>query len=106
MRSGDKKYIGSTMRWGLFALTGVMLGATALICALVPNDEILKYKSGEFFIYYPRDEYGWISKLILGAAAVICLFSVVWEFVTGQHFADKILRCLLTLFLGFTVFVS
>lgn len=106
MSNGEKIYLGRAIRWGLIAIIGVMFGATALICKLVPNNEILKYKDGEFFIYYPRDEYGWISELILGAAAVISLFSVAWEFFIKQYIVDKILHCLQTLFLGFAVFVS
>lgn len=106
MSNGYKIYIGRAIRWGLIALTGVMLAVTAFICKLVPNDGILKYKDGKFFTYYPRVEYDWITDLIFGAAAVICLFSVAWEFVIKQYLTDKILHSLQTLFLGFAVFVS
>ena len=106
MKKWEKRYIGNAMRWGLFVLSGAMLGSTAVICALVPYDEILKYEDGKFYYYYPRAEYGGISVVILLAAAIICLSSVVWEFAVRQHIADKILRSLLTLFLGFCVFVG
>lgn len=101
MKKWEKRYIGNAARWGLFALSGAMLGATALICVLIPDQHILKYKDGNFFCYYPRVEYGFVSVIILGLAALLCLFSLVWEFVTKQHIVDKILRSLLTLFLGF-----
>ena len=106
MKKWEKRYVGNAARWGLFALSGTMLGATALIFVLVPYGEILKYKDGKFFYYYPRAEYNWISALIFFGGAGICLFSVVWEIVTNQRVLDKILRSLLTLFLELTVLVT
>ena len=106
MKKWEKRYIGNAMRWGLFALIGAMAVQAAIICALVPDSRILKYRGGHFFYLYPRTEYDWISTFILSAAAVLCLFCVVWEFITKQRIADKIVRSLLTLILGSCVFVS